>query len=201
MDKSQRDKLILCVIGILLCGVVAYFGVPPLGLQPLATVQAEVAKLRTDRNTLKEAVSNAKRQVEGLGQIKKEREVLEVQLKELSQRLPGEREAPQLLRKVEELTLKASLQLSEVKRRPLRIQELYVEIPMEVGVGGGYRDLLKFAEDLGNLERLVTLSEVAVSRPAPAPGAQPGPGGIVARLVAIVFQTLPEAAPVAKTTP
>jgi type IV pilus assembly protein PilO len=199
MGKSQRDKLIVCVLGILLCGVVAYFGVPPLGLQPLATVQAEVAKLRTDRKTLDDAVRSAKTQVEGLEKIKKEREVLEVQLKELSQRLPGEREAAQLLRKVEELTLKASLQLSEVKRRPLRTQELYVEIPMEVGVGGGYRDLLKFAEDLGNLERLVTLSEVAVSRPAP--GAQPGPGGIVARLVAIVFQTLPEAAPVAKTTP
>lgn len=200
MGKSERDKLIVCVLGIFLCVVVAYFGVPPLGLQPLATVQAEVVKLRTDQKTLADAVRNAKTQVEGLEQIKKEREVLEVQLKELSRRLPSEREAPQLLRKVEELTLKAGLQLSEVKRRPLRTQELYVEIPMEVGIGGGYRDLLKFAEDLGNLERLVTLSEVAVSRP-PAPGAQPGPGGIVARLVAIVFQTLPEPAPVAKTTP
>jgi len=201
MDKSQRDKLILCVGGIVLCWVVSYFGVPPLGLAPLATVQAEVAKLRTDRKTLDDSVRNAKAQVEGLEKIKKEREVLEVQLKELSRRLPSEREASQLLRKVEELTLKAGLQLAEVKRRPLRTQELYVEIPMEVGVGGGYRELLKLAEELANLERLVTLSEVAVSRPAPGYGAPPGPGGMVSRLVAIVFQTLPEPAPVAKTTP
>ena len=105
MGKSQRDKLIVCVLVILLCGAVAYFGVPPLGLPPLATVQAEVEKLRTDRKTLDDAVRSAKTQVEGLEKTKKEREVLEVQLKELSQRLPGEREAPQLLRKVEELTL------------------------------------------------------------------------------------------------
>jgi Tfp pilus assembly protein PilO len=200
MEKSQRDKLILCILGILLCLAVSYWGVPPLGLPPLGAVQAEVTKLKADRAALDDSVKKAKAQVDALKDIKKEREVLEVQLKELSRRLPSERETPQLLRKVEELSLKSGLQLTEVKRRPIRTQELYLEIPMEVAVGGGYRDLLKLAEELGNLDRLVTLSEVAVTRPPAAPG-QPVPPGIVARLVAIVFQTLPEPAPAAKTTP
>jgi type IV pilus assembly protein PilO len=199
MEKAQRDKLILCILGILLCFAISYWGVPPLGLPPLGTVQAVVAKLKGERTTLDEQVKRAKAQVDALKDIKKEREVLEVQLKELSRRLPSERETPQLLRKVEELSLKSGLQLAEVKRRPLRVQELYVEIPMEVAVGGGYRDLLKLAEELGNLDRLVTLSEVVVARPA-APGGQPAPPGVAARLVAIVFQTLPEATPAAKTT-
>jgi Tfp pilus assembly protein PilO len=198
MEKSQRDKLILCVLGIALCLAISWWGVPPLGLQPLGTVQAEVTKLQGERAALDESVRKAKAQVDALKDIKKEREVLEVQLRELSRRLPSERETPQLLRKVEELSLKAGLQLIEVKRRPIRLQELYLEIPMEVAVGGGYRDLLKLAEDFSNLDRLVTLSEVSVTRPTPSVG-QPTPSGIAARLVAVVFQTLPEQAPAAKT--
>jgi Tfp pilus assembly protein PilO len=200
MEKSQRDKLILCVLGIILCIAVSWWGVPPFGLPPLATVQAEVTKLKGESTALTESVNRARAQVDALKDIKKEREVLEVQLKELSRRLPSERETPQLLRKVEELSLKSGLLLTEVKRRPIRAQELYLEIPMEVAVGGGYRDLLKLAEEFSNLDRLVTLSEVAVTRPQPSLG-QPSPSGVVARLVAIVFQTLPEPAPAAKTTP
>jgi Tfp pilus assembly protein PilO len=192
MDKATRDKLILAVLGLLLVGLIAYYGVPPLGLPSLGAVRSEVEKLRGERNALAASVQNAKLQVVALDKIKKEREVLEAQLKELSARLPSERETPALLRKVEELTLKSGLQLAEIRRRPIRAQELYAEIPMEVGVGGSYGELLKFAKDLGDQDRLVALSEVGVAR-GRLEGANAG--SVVAKLVAVVFQTLPEAPP------
>jgi type IV pilus assembly protein PilO len=137
--------------------------------------------------------------VANLGRIKRERETLEAQLRELSRRLPSEHESAQVLRSVETLAGKSGLTVGQVRRRPNRAQELYVEIPMEVGVGGGYHDLLKFADQLAQLPRLVTLNEVKVQA-RPRQGATPAtggrgtelsPGSMRADLVAVVFQAVP----------
>jgi Tfp pilus assembly protein PilO len=96
-----------------------------------------------------------------------------------------------------------------VRRRPNRPQELYVEIPMEVGVGGGYHELLKFADQLAQLPRLVTLNEVKVQgRARTAPGAAGtgrgvdlSPGAMRADLVAVVFQAVPASTPAAASAP
>ena len=141
--------------------------------------------------------------VANLGRIKREREALEVQLRELSRRLPSEHESAQVLRSVETLAGKSGLTVGQVRRRPNRPQELYVEIPMEVGVGGGYHDLLKFADQLAQLPRLVTLNEVKVLGRARAAGPGRGsgrgadlaPGAMRADLVAVVFQAVPVPAP------
>ena len=91
----------------------------------------------------------------------------------VSRRLPTEHESAEVLRSVEKLAGKSGLTVGQVRRRPNRPQELYVEIPMEVGVGGGYQELLKFADQLAQLPRLVTLNEVKVR--ARAPGRRPPP--------------------------
>ncbi len=143
--------------------------------------------------------------VANLGRIKHEREALEVQLRELSRRLPTEHESAAVLRSVETIAGKSGLTVGQVKRRPNRPQELYVEIPMEVAVGGGYHDLLKFADQLAQLPRLVTLNEVKVQArqragtPAAAGGrgADLSPGSMRADLVAVVFQAMPIPAPAA----
>jgi type IV pilus assembly protein PilO len=197
MDKTQRQKLLLIVLGLVLVGVIYYMGLPPLNLPDLSKLQADVAKLRKEHDELDRSVKTAQAQIGELDKIKKEREILEAQLKEEARRLPSERETPALLRNVETLAGKSGLVIAEVKRRPVRQQELYAEIPLEIGVGGNYRDLLKFAEQMAQLDRLVTLSEVQVMRkeaaPKTAPAADATPGTIRAQMVAVVFQTLPEA--------
>ena len=65
-----------------------------------------------------------------------------MQLSEVGRRLPAEQESAEVLRSVESLAGKSGLTwLGQVRRRPNRPQELYAEIPMEVGVGGGYHEL------------------------------------------------------------
>ena len=167
--------------------------------------RADAAKLATERDALQTEVSNSRQMVANLDRIKREREALEVQLRELSRRLPTEAESASVLRSVETLAGKSGLTVGQVKRRPNRAQELYVEIPMEVAVGGGYHDLLKFTDQLAQLPRLVTLNEVKVlarQRAGTAPtlgtrGADMSPGSMRADLVAVVFQATPVPAPAA----
>src|SRR5262249_10909135 len=183
--------------------------VPPPSPQLSRSMREETAKLETERNSLQKEVRDAQQLVANLGRIKREREALEVQLRELSRRLPTEHESAAVLRSVETLAGKSGLTVGQVRRRANRPQELYVEIPMEGGGGGGYHDLLKFADQLAQLPRLVTLNEVRVqARPRTAGSANPGnrgvevtPGVMRADLVAVVFQAVPIAAAAAPGVP
>lgn len=206
MDRQERQQIIL--IGLLILGV-GYFAWSGLaGFPGVKGLRDETAKLAVERDGLQREVSNAQQMVANLGRIKREREALEVQLRELSRRLPTEHESAAVLRSVETLAGKSGLTIGQVKRRPNRPQELYVEIPMEVGVGGGYHELLKFADQLAQLPRLVTLNEVKVQArqrggaSAAAPGGRGtdlAPGSMRADLVAVVFQAMP--VPAAAATP
>lgn len=206
MDRQERQQIILICLLILGVGYFAWSGLA--GFPGVKGLRDETAKLAVERDGLQREVSNAQQMVANLGRIKREREALEVQLRELSRRLPTEHESAAVLRSVETLAGKSGLTIGQVKRRPNRPQELYVEIPMEVGVGGGYQDLLKFADQLAQLPRLVTLNEVKVQarQRAGAPAAAPGgrgtdlaPGSMRADLVAVVFQAMP--IPAAAATP
>jgi type IV pilus assembly protein PilO len=205
MDRQERQKLILISLLIVAVGYFAWAGVGAfVGVRGL---RDETAKLKLERDDLDRQVKNAQQMVANLGRIKREREALEVQLRELSRRLPSEHESAQVLRSVETLAGKSGLTVGQVRRRPNRPQELYVEIPMEVGVGGGYHELLKFAEQLAQLPRLVTLNEVRIQGRTRAVaggtgrGADLSPGAMRADLVAVVFQALPIPPPVAAAPP
>jgi Tfp pilus assembly protein PilO len=202
MDKSEL-KNVAAIAALTL--VIAYFiygyGLGPFGWKGgISGMRTETAKLVAKRQELERRVSDAKAKVSELPRIRKERETLEAQLKEISRKLPSERESAEVLRSVESLAGRSGLTLAGVKRRPVRSQELYAELPMEVGVGGGYHDLVKFADQLAALDRLVTLSELRVQRPppplpgqtAPAATAPPPGSSVKAELVTVVFQALPD---------
>jgi Tfp pilus assembly protein PilO len=200
MERAELKNLVM--IGLLIVAVfyVGWYGFGPINWPGVASWRADAEKLLVERKKLETSVQSAQLQVANLDKIRKEREALEVQLKEISKRLPGERESAEVLRSVESLAGRSGLTLAGVKRRPTRSQELYAELPMEVGVGGGYQELVRFADQLAQLDRLVTLTEFGVSRPQPVPG-QPAaaalapPGATVkAQMVAVVFQALPEPA-------
>ena len=197
MDRAERQQVIL--ICLLIFGV-GYFGWSGLaGFPGVRGLRDQSAKLERERNDLAQQVRDGQQMVANRARIRREREVLEVQLRELSRRLPSEHESGQVLRSVEALARQSGLTVGQVRRRPNRAQELYVEIPMEVSVGGGYHQLLRFADQLAQLPRLVTLSDVKVqarqrSEGAAAPagrGADLTPGSVRADLVAVVFQAIP----------
>ena len=202
MERAELKNLVLMGLLILAVGYVAWSGFGPIGWGGIVSWRADADKLLAERKKLETSVQSAQVMVANLDKIRKEREALDVQLKEISKRLPGERESAEVLRSVESLAGRSGLTLSGVKKRPVRTQELYVELPMDVGVGGGYHELVRFADQLSQLDRLVTLSEFAVSRPPSTPGqpatAATAPSGTVrAQMTAVVFQALPEPAALA----
>jgi type IV pilus assembly protein PilO len=207
MEKSELKNVLAVVLAVAVLGYFIYNGFGAAGWVGVAGLRADTAKKRAERVKLETKVRDAKQLVSDLPRIKKEREALEAQLREISKKLPTERESAEVLRSVESLAGKSGLTLAGVKRLPVRTQEVYAEIPMEVGVGGGYHDLVRFADQLSQLDRLVTLNQFNMQRPAPPTPGQTlaaqivaTPGTVRAQMTAVVFQALPdETAPAAPT--
>src|SRR5262245_54423292 len=153
MERSEMKNLLLMGLLIVAVAYVAWYGFGPLNWPGVASWRADADKLLIERRKLETSVQSAQLQVANLDKIRKEREALELQLREISKRLPGDRESAELLRNVESLAGRSGLTLAGVKRRPTRSQELYAELPMEVGVGGGYQELVRFADQLAQLDR------------------------------------------------
>lgn len=199
MEKQELKNVVAILLVVAVLGYFIYNGLGMAGWAGIAGLRTQTAKLKTEREKLERNVRDAKQLVSDLPRIKKEREALEAQLREISKKLPSERESAEVLRSVESLAGKSGLTLAGVKRQPVRTQELYAEIPMEVGVGGGYHELVRFADQISQLDRLVTLSEFHILRPPPLTPGQPlaaqvvaTPGTIRANLTAVVFQALPD---------
>lgn len=197
----DRNTLLLLVLGLAVALVIYNGGMGMLNIPNVSNMREEATKLDRERDKLRRSVQDAEKEVARLEQVRKERATLEAQLREISKRLPSERESAEVLRSVESLAGKSGLTVAGVKRRPVRQQELYIEIPLEVGVGGGYHDLIRFADELAKLERLVTLSEFTIQRPTQVAGVPGGAdaavGSIKALLVAVVFQAIPVPQPAA----
>lgn len=169
MEREELKNLVL--IGLLTLAVlyVGYLGLG--GLWPgISTLQSQSNTLRAKRNSLQQSVQSAEQQVRRLAEIRREREQLNQQLQELAKRLPAQRETPQVLEQLERVAGGSGLTLTAINRPGGRSQELFVEIPLELGVAGSYHDLLRFADQLTKLERLVTLHEFVIWHPVPRTG-------------------------------
>jgi Tfp pilus assembly protein PilO len=90
MDRAERQKIILVSLLILGVGCFAWVGVG--SFAGVRGLREEIAKLQWDRDDLQQHVKNAQQLVANLGRIKREREALAAQLRELSRRLPSEPE-------------------------------------------------------------------------------------------------------------
>jgi len=188
MDRADRQKVIMLVLLVILFGYFGWYGVA--AFKGVSGIRQDAAKLQTE-------VQNAQVMVASLDRIRKEREVLELQLRELSRRLPSEAESAQVLRSLETQARRAGLTVGAVRRRASRPQELYVEVPLEVSFSGGYHQLRRFAEEVSQLPRLATLNELRVQTFTPAATGgkvpEPSPDSVNAQMVTVVYQARPEA--------
>ena len=83
-------------------------------------------------------------------------------LAELQEQLPEEKEVSPLLRQISDLGLKSGLEilLWRPETRKPDPAGLYVEIPVQVDVTGGYHDLGIFFSHISQIKRIVNLSNI-----------------------------------------
>jgi type IV pilus assembly protein PilO len=105
--------------------------------------------------------------VRKLDELRVEYEKLKLQLAALKQIMPEEKEVSVLLKQISDLGLTSGLVI--VLWKPTsRIQDpegVYVEIPVQVEVLGGYHDLGVFYSHISRLPRIVNISNIKLTNP------------------------------------
>ena len=150
-------KLLLLVgilVGVL---VIAYF----------IDWQGQLEELEAGRRqeeSLKQAYVDKKRQAVNLDVLRAQLREIETSFGALLKQLPNKSQMEALLVDINQAGLGRGLQFELFRPAPSETQrDFYAELPITVKLTGNYHDMGAFASDIGQLPRIVTLNDMALS--------------------------------------
>ena len=124
--------------------------------EELTTEKAKEVQLRVDYiSKLTQAVN--------LEALKKQREQVQQYVTQLEKQLPSKAEMDALLSDINQAGLGRSLQFELFRPGQVIVKDYYAELPIALGVTGGYHDIGAFAADIANLSRIVTLNNISIT--------------------------------------
>jgi type IV pilus assembly protein PilO len=150
-------KLLLLVGIVVAVLVLAYF----LDWQ---TQLDELEAGRRQEETLKQAYVDKKRQAVNLDLLRAQLRDIETSFGALLKQLPNKSQMEALLVDINQAGLGRGLQFELFRPAPQETQrDFYAELPITVKLTGNYHDMGAFASDIGQLPRIVTLNDMALS--------------------------------------
>src|SRR5216684_3552632 len=140
-----------------------YYEVP--ARAELATRQAQLTALRAD---IDKGLATERKLPEFRAQV----EELEHRLANLRAVLPEEKDAADLLRRMQTLATQSNLTITSFKPAPVVTKQLHAEWPINLELEGNYHNLATFFDRLGKFTRIVNISALDVKgKDKPQPNA------------------------------
>lgn len=109
------------------------------------------------------------RQAVNLGELRKQKLQVEEYVIQLEKQLPGKAEMDALLSDINQAGLGRGLQFELFRPGSVEVRDHYAVLPISVRVSGRFHDVGAFAADVANLSRIVTLHDLAITRPGKDP--------------------------------
>jgi Tfp pilus assembly protein PilO len=131
--------------------------------EEMVSRQTQLASLRKD---IEKGYATAKRLPEFRGQV----EELEARLESLKSVLPAEKDAADLLRRLQIVAVQSSLTIKSFRPAPTVTKTLHAEWPISLELDGNYNNLAMFFDRVSKFTRIVNISALDVKgkdRPPP----------------------------------
>jgi type IV pilus assembly protein PilO len=124
----------------------------------IADKEENIRNINAERAKLQRLVANRE---------KTEREIAEVEerFNQIKAQLPDQKEIPELLRQVSNLGRDSGLEVLFFRQKPEVFQDLYAEVPVEMGVRGGYHQIALFFDKVCHLDRIVNVADISMKNP------------------------------------
>ena len=149
----------------LLVLIAILIGLPVAGF--FADTQGQIDELEkgaAEEVRVKDEYLDKKKQAVNLDLHRQQLREIDTQFGALLRQLPNRSQMDALLVDINQAGLGRGLQFELFKPAPSETQrEFYAELPIQVKVIGTYHDMGAFASDVGQLSRIVTLNDVAIS--------------------------------------
>jgi type IV pilus assembly protein PilO len=119
---------------------------------------------RREEESLKQAYVDKKRQAVNLDLLRAQLREIETSFGALLKQLPNKSQMEALLVDINQAGLGRGLQFELFRPAQAETQrDFYAELPITVKLTGNYHDMGAFASDIGQLPRIVTLNDMALS--------------------------------------
>ena len=149
-------------LALVLAGIVVafYYYVAEPKSTEIAGLQGEIGKLDAEIQTLTIKVKH-------LDELIAANKQLEIELTKKKERLPPEEEAVMLLKQVSDLGIRLGLDIKLWKPsgKSEDPSKLFVRLPVNVEVSGGYHTAALFFDRINSLPRIVTVSNLKMGSP------------------------------------
>jgi len=123
-----------------------------------ADIAAKEASLQAMRAEIEKGTATERKLPEFRGQV----DELEERLASLTEVLPQEKDAADLLRQMQATAVESSLVIRSFKPAPVVTKQLHVEWPITLELDGTYHNLAQFFERIGKFSRIVNVSGLSV---------------------------------------
>jgi type IV pilus assembly protein PilO len=100
-----------------------------------------------------------------LNQFRREKELLEQQLREALAELPEDKNIEDLLQLFQDRAIKAGLKIGSIEPKAPVTERFYAKIPIPMTVTGNYHEIATFFDSLGRMRRIVNVSELSLGEP------------------------------------
>lgn len=154
----QKVGLLLMVLAGIIVGFYYYVAEPK---------SAEIAGLQGAIGTLDSEIQTLTIKVKHLDELIAASKQLEIELAKKKERLPPEEEAVMLLKQVSDLGIRLGLDIKLWKpsAKSEDSSKLFVRMPVNVEVSGGYHTAALFFDRINSLPRIVTVSGLKMGAP------------------------------------
>jgi len=154
----QKVGLLLMVLAGIIVGFYYYVAEPK---------SAEIAGLQVAIGTLDVEIQTLTIKVKHLDELIAANKQLEIELAKKKEKLPPEEEAVMLLKQVSDLGIRLGLDIKLWKPSPKSEDpsKLFVRMPVNVEVSGGYHTAALFFDRINALPRIVTVSGLKMGAP------------------------------------
>ena len=154
----QKVGLLLMVLAGIIVGFYYYIAEPK---------SAEIVALQGSIGTLDGEIQTLTIKVKHLDELIAANKQLEIELAKKKERLPPEEEAIMLLKQVSDLGIRLGLDIKLWKPSPKTEDpsKLFVRMPVNVEVSGGYHTAALFFDRINSMPRIVTVSGLRMGAP------------------------------------
>jgi len=125
-------------------------------------MHAEIAKQDKQLKSLQADLDKARATAKKLPQFKADVSNLEHRLETLRSVLPEEKDAADLLRRLQTVAMQSNLTIMAFKPSPVVTKQVHAEWPITLELEGNYHNLAAFFDRLGKFTRIVNVSALEV---------------------------------------
>jgi type IV pilus assembly protein PilO len=157
-ELETRQRIMVCALAVVLVSTGYWYFVYAGRSAEMAETMQKIENLREQRDTKQKLVANIDDARAAVRELQASVNQAEVQL-------PDKKEIPDLLSAISSAGRESGLEVMLFRQKPERFQDFYAEVPVDVLVRGNYHQVATFFDRVGQLARIVNVSDISMKEP------------------------------------